>query len=344
MTVDNETGASHLLFSHKGNMHALPRGSMHSTEITDSYRDVPASELASIIADIETGMPWRTAVGVRYANTNPWLHRIVTDPCRDLFFRQYPIASGSRILDIGAGWGQVAIPLAQHNYICALEPTPERLRFIHAAANQERMADRMWFVQADFFDIDFEDRFDLVTCIGVLEWVPKFRKGPPRDTQLDFLCRIRNIIRAGGACCIGIENRLGLKYLLGARDDHIGHRSISVLDSDLAMRRYNATTGKELRAFTYTQAEYRILFQEAGFTRVETFIAFPDYKLPHLILPSSCPTDTNQSLEHVHLPAEHDGIDGHILNNTEDIHSHYRSLAALGVAHLFAPSFYFILK
>jgi ubiquinone/menaquinone biosynthesis C-methylase UbiE len=325
-------------------MYDLPCGALHSTEITESYRDVPASELAAIIDDIGTGMPWRAAVRMRYAETNPWLHRIVTDPSRDLFFRQYPPSNGSRILDIGAGWGQIAIPLAQNSFVCALEPTPERLRFIHAAAKQEGIADKMWFVQADFCDIDFNDRFDLVTCIGVLEWVPSFRNGRARDTQLEFLGRIRRIIKTGGACCIGIENRLGLKYLLGARDDHTGHRSINVLDADLAMRRYHAATGKELRAFTYTQAEYRTLFQESGFSQIETFVAFPDYKLPRLIIPCSCSANTNQSLAQVQLPAEHDGVDGHMLSNTEDIHSHYRSLAALGIAHLFAPSFYFILR
>ena len=344
MTANQQTGINHLSFSHTGNIHSLPCGTIHSTDITESYRDVPASELADIIADIDRGKPWRAAVGMRYAETNPWLHRIVTDASRDLFFRQYPPSDGSRILDIGAGWGQIAIPLAQKNFVCALEPTPERLRFIHAAAKQEGIAENMWFVQADFCDIDFNDRFDLVTCIGVLEWVPRFRNGQPRDTQLDFLRRMRSIIKMGGVCCIGIENRFGLKYLLGARDDHTGQRSISVLDADLATRRHQAATGKELRAFTYTQAEYRILFQEAGFSQIEVLVAYPDYKLPQLIIPCSCSANTNQSLAQVQLPAEHDGIDGHMLSNTEDIHSHYRSLAALGIAHLFAPSFYFILR
>ena len=56
---------------------------------------------------------------------------------------------------------------------------------------------------------------------------------------------------------VGIENRLGLKYLLGAKDDHTGRPGISVLDSGTGPERYRALTGQPLRVFTYSQEEYR---------------------------------------------------------------------------------------
>ena len=87
------------------------------------------------------------------------------------------------MLDIGAGWGQTALPLSRAHEVAALEPTPERLAFIRAAAVQEGVTKRLHFIQADFFDVEFETKFDLVTCIGVLEWVPKFRPGDPRKCR-----------------------------------------------------------------------------------------------------------------------------------------------------------------
>src|SRR5690606_34858399 len=137
---------------------------------TDSYRDTPADVLGKIVADVEGGRPWREVVHECYAESNPWLYQIVTSPKRDLFFRLHPHLVRGRMLDVGSGWGQIALPLAAHGNVCALEPTPERLRFIRAAARQDGLDGKMWFLNADYFDVESADKFDLITCIGVLEW------------------------------------------------------------------------------------------------------------------------------------------------------------------------------
>ncbi len=328
-----------LQLSLRGQHHQLPLGATIHSKIEDSYRDTPASELQGIITDIERGVPWREAVGVRYAERYPWLHRIITDPSRDLFFRMYPPPSGARILDIGAGWGQIALPLARAGYsVCALEPTPERLKFIQAAARQEGLLDTMWFVQADFLEVEFASRFDLVTCIGVLEWVPKFAPDlDPVEAQRRFLAKIRTLLAPQGTLIIGIENRLGLKYLLGAPDDHIGHAGITMYDGDLADAKWRAISGQPLRSRTYTRSEYEQLLTEAGYDRPSIWGAFPDYKLPTQIIP--CGADLERFLA-TEFVEEHDGVRGAPLACQVELRSHYRSLAALGIASEFAPSFY----
>ena len=310
-----------------------------SAPSADTYRDTASSDLWDIIREIECGIPWREAVGKRYAQSNPWLHQIVTSPKRDLFFRQYPPRGDARILDVGAGWGQLSLPLARTagRQVTALEPTPERLAFIEAAARQERLDDRMHFIQADFFDIEFRSRFDLVCCIGVLEWVPKFRAGDPRRVQIDFLTKLRSLLAPGGQLVIGIENRLGLKYLLGANDDHIGLGNITVYDDRLATEKYRAHTGRDLRSFTFTEAELTGLLDEAGFTATTFHAALPDYKLPEAIFPLA---DANQHFATAtHIP-EHDGSNGRPLPYQTELASHYRSFAQQNVAHAFVPSFF----
>src|SRR5690606_27716099 len=103
------------------------------------------------------------------------------------------------------GWGQIALPLALESdaQVTALEPTPERLAFIKSVAVQEKTSDRMLFVQSDFLEVKFDAFFDLICCIGVLEWVPKFHPGDPRGVQLEFLRRIRSALRPGGKCYVG---------------------------------------------------------------------------------------------------------------------------------------------
>jgi len=310
-----------------------------------AYRDSAPSAMARIRARMQTGQDWREAVREEFSRNNPWLCDIVIHPRRTGFLDLHRPAPGALVLDVGAGWGQTTLPLARSNPVVALEPTPERLDFIAAASAQEGIRDRIYFLEASMLEVEFDRQFDYIACIGVLEWVPKFEaRGDPRALQVDFLRRLRRSLRPGGRCCLGIENRLGLKYLLGARDDHTAQPDISVYDAALAARRHFARTGEPLRVFTYSLAEYEALFHEAGFGSIETHAAFPDYKLPEVLLPLAPPDGVNRYILDHDLPAEHDGADGSPLPNQAELRSHYRSLAEMGIAHPFSPSFFFLLS
>lgn len=310
-----------------------------------TYRDTPASTTARVLGAIKQGLNWRAAVGNEYASSNPWLYDIITHPTRTRFLEHVTLPPNALVLDIGAGWGQITLPLARDHRVVAVEPTAERLEFIWAAAQQERVLNRIYFLQASFLEVEFPPIFDCACCIGVLEWVAQFhRNDPPRAVQLRFLQNLRKALRPGGGCILGIENRLGLKYLLGARDDHTTLPLVSVFDAQLASARHRDRTGAELRVFTYSLAEYDVLFREAGFTRISAFGAFPDYKLPQLILPLADPKSFNAYLRTNPLPPEHDGVDGRPLDNQDELASHYRSLAEMEISQYFSPSFFFLLE
>jgi 2-polyprenyl-3-methyl-5-hydroxy-6-metoxy-1,4-benzoquinol methylase len=331
-----------ITFRHGGKTVSVECGGLWTAQPgEDSYRDTPAGELWDIVREVRSGTAWRSVVARHYEKTNPWLHQVVTSPARDLFFRQHPPKSGAKILDIGSGWGQIALPLARDktNEVTALEPTPERLAFIQAAATQEQLADRMHFVQADFFDVEFEPQsFDLICSIGVLEWVAKFRPGEPGKVQAEFLNRIRALLKPGGQLVIGIENRLGLKYLLGAPDDHLGMPNIAVYDAALAAQKWQAQSGQSLRSFTFTRSELADLLTVAGFRTTTFFAALPDYKLPQIILPLG--PEINDHFDRGEFVPEHDGHSGQPLAFQAELQSHYRSLARLKIAQEFVPSFY----
>jgi len=327
-------------FRHRDQAIRLNAGDTYASVVAKSYSDTPARTVRALVAEIESGTPWREAVRKRYEKAHPWLARIVTDPARDLFFRQHPPSPGTRVLDIGAGWGQLALPLARTTEVTALEPAPEKLAFIRAAADQEKLSSRMHFIQADFLDVDFATKFDLVTCIGVLEWVPTFRPGDPQKIVAEFLQRIRALLAPGGRLVVGIENRLGLKYLMGALDDHLGVAEIAVYDHPLAAKKWADHGKKELRSFTYTRQELQELLSSAGLTDLKFFAALPDYKLPGVILPLG--KEVEEYFDRGHFVTETEGYSGQTLTFQPELQSHYHSLGRLKIASNFVPSFYVV--
>ncbi len=331
-------------FEAAGTKHALAGGDCFRATKKELYRDTDPNDVRGLIESIRAGTPWIEAVRARFAQSNPWLARIVTDPRRKRFFEELALAPDSAVLDVGAGWGQISLPLAATHRVCALEPTPERLDFIAEAAASSGVADNLAFVQADYLAVGFATRFDLIVCNGVLEWVGRFSSEAPGSTQRRFLAKMRGELAEGGRCIIGIENRLGLKYLLGAPDDHTGERRLHEFDAETAATLWKERFGTELRVVTYTLGEYRELFREAGFTCIRSHAAFPDYKLPEVILPIDDPALMNQRLLEGTPAPEHSGRDGAALPFERELSSHYRTLATLGIAHFFAPSFFFELS
>jgi 2-polyprenyl-3-methyl-5-hydroxy-6-metoxy-1,4-benzoquinol methylase len=331
-------------FTHGTSRQTLSSGQHYALPRMEGFRDTPASDLRALIAEIETGRPWREAVASRYAAAKPWLHRIITDPTRTRFFDAVLPPGDGPALDIGAGWGQITRPLAARRPVVAVEPVAERLGFIQAAARQDGVHDHIAYLEADYLEVEFSDRFAVICAIGVLEWAGAFQNEvDPQERQRAFLRKIRRELAHGGALILGIENRLGLKYLLGCPDDHLGVPHIACLPAALARPRWRESSGHTLRSFTYSLDELAQLLRTAGFEHIDFFAAFPDYKLPECIIPFGEAGQTlNSWLKTDRPPPEHNGHDGSMLDDRfqHSLGDDYRALANKGVAHHFIPSFF----
>ena len=333
-----------LNFAHRGKTHALPGGELYAAPHEVGFRDTSAEDLRALIAEVDAGRPWRQAVHDRYAMAKPWLHRIITDPSRTAFFDAVLPPDSGPALDIGAGWGQICRPLAARRPVVALEPVAERLAFIQAAARQDGIGSNLSYLAADYFEIDFSTRFSAICAIGVFEWVGAFQNhADPQERQAAFLRKVRADLSPGGSLVLGIENRLGLKYLLGCPDDHIGVPHIANLPAPRARQRRLESSGQALQSFTYSLVELGQMLHAAGFTKIEFFGAFPDYKLPQKIFSlTDDGRDLHSWLAAQPLPAEHNGYDGSPLDPVfqEMLAAQYRTLATAGIAHHFVPSFF----
>jgi 2-polyprenyl-3-methyl-5-hydroxy-6-metoxy-1,4-benzoquinol methylase len=333
-----------LQFTHRGSRTDLPWGGHFAAPRDHGFRDTSRAQLDAIVSKISSGRHWRDVIDEAFAQTNTWLHKIITSPLRTAFFESVlPITKGP-VLDLGAGWGQISRPLARHAPVVALEPVSERLAFIRAAARQDGIGERICYLETDYFDVSFETKFAAICAIGVLEWAGTFQDASdPQERQKKFLQKAWSELTTGGVLIVGIENRVGLKYLLGCPDDHIGVPNIACLPARLAEERWRKSSGHTLRSFTYSSQELRELLTEAGFSQVEFFGAFPDYKLPEVIVSfGEGGNELNRWLATHQPPADHNGYDGSPLPTelVQSLAEHYRTLALEGVAHAFVPSFF----
>jgi len=302
-----------------------------------TYTDIGAQHEDDLIKELRV-RPWREVITDRYVQGSPWLYKIITDKGRSLFLDFLPVKKGGRFLDVGSGWGQIALPLARQGEVYCLDVTLPRLNILSEIARQEGA--QLNYICGNYCTFPFEyNQFDLIIFNGSFEWIPigDLSKNV-WETQKDALIKTYNILNTGGIVYIGIENSLGLKYLLGAPDDHTAIKDFAFLNEHEASELYRKTFSKEYqRTKTWSLNEYKTMLIEAGLELIEIYGCIPDYKIIRQMIPLK---DFNAFiLEHGLFSQEHSGAEGAPLPFVDKMSPIYRLLAQNGIAQYFCPSF-----
>lgn len=119
-------------------------------------------------------------------------------------------------------------------------------------------------------DIEFEKKFDYITLIGVLEYQGRYTDS--ENPFKDFLSKIKSLLKPNGKLLIAIENKYGLKYWCGAREDH------TAIPFD-GLNQYILSK----TAQTFSRQELAALVKSAGFENSFFYYPLPDYKFPQVI-------------------------------------------------------------
>ncbi|AKR44663.1 hypothetical protein ACJ67_08990 [Methylophilus sp. TWE2] len=174
------------------------------------------------------------------------------------------IANG-KILELGAGCGAITRFLGElGGEVVALEGSPNRARVIG-----QRCADlKNVTIYSDLIQsFETDEKFDVVTLIGVLEYAQVYVKEP--DPLRFLLQTAKSFLKEDGMLIVAIENQLGLKYFCGAPEDHMGQAMYGINDS------YSTTS-----PITFGRVELDALIRSAGFETTELYVPLPDYKTP----------------------------------------------------------------
>lgn len=278
------------------------------------WGELSEREMDDLVAQAESE-GWRKAVEDKMEAANPGLYEYVTDNGRARWRALLPLDRESRVLDIGGGYGSLTIPLARVvGLVVAVDGVFQRTRFIKVRAEQEGLTN-VQPINADFYYLPLAERqFDLVVLNGILEWVAtSVEEGDPRDVQIEFLRKMSAMLRDGGHVYIGIENRVGLWILRGAKD-HSGLPYTSLMPRRLAdayvrMRANREGFRTELskasyRTYTYTRRGYVKLLNEAGFEDVRVYSTIPGYNSINHILPTDDTGPTQYYVDNLRIGAK----------------------------------------
>lgn len=180
-----------------------------------------------------------------------------------------PIKKTDKVLEIGSGCGAVTGALARlANKVTCVELSRKR-SLINATRHKEY--DNIEIMVGNFEDVesDMEEKYDYITLIGVFEYSELYISS--EDPYRDFLNRIKKHLAPSGKIIIAIENKYGLKYFAGCKEDHTGTYFEGI-------EGYTNSFGVK----TFSKNALQGIFDSVNL-KCKFYYPYPDYKLPHTI-------------------------------------------------------------
>lgn len=177
-----------------------------------------------------------------------------------------PITKDMKVLEIGAGCGAITGALAAKAGSVTCVDLSKKRSLINAHRHED--CDNITIKVGNFKDIEpsLEKDYDCALLIGVLEYGASYIGGEkPFET---FLKTIRkHVKKATGTIIVAIENRYGMKYWAGCREDHNGEF-------------FSGIEGypEESPATTFSRKQLEKICKSAGERKVSFYYPYPDYK------------------------------------------------------------------
>lgn len=182
----------------------------------------------------------------------------------------YPFDKGGRALEIGAGCGAITGVLARGCESVTCVDLSRKRSMINAYRNRDY--GNIEIRVGNFQDVEpgLPDHYKYITLIGVLEYGASYIQG--ERPYEEFLRIVRRHLAPNGKLFIAIENKYGLKYWAGCKEDHVSRYYEGI-------EGYTHTT--DVR--TFSKKGLQEMLEETGYSNVTFYYPYPDYKLPMTI-------------------------------------------------------------
>ncbi|MDE5589285.1 MAG: class I SAM-dependent methyltransferase, partial [Acetatifactor sp.] len=186
-------------------------------------------------------------------------------PLRENIVEWIPMDKSARVLEVGSGCGAITGALARKAGSVTCVDLSRKRSLINAYRHSD--CDNVTIHVGNFKDIepDLPEDFDYICLIGVFEYGQSYIGG---ETPFeDFLKILMPHLGADGRIVIAIENKYGLKYFAGCKEDHLGTWFSGI---------ENYADGGGVRTFSRKGLEK--IFRSCGVEEAHFYYPYPDYK------------------------------------------------------------------
>ncbi len=176
-----------------------------------------------------------------------------------------PVKKTDKVLEVGSGCGAITGALARKAQSVTCVELSRKRSLINACRNAA--CENVTIKLGNFQEMEplLACDYDYIFLIGVFEYAQGYIGG---DTPYEtFLALMKRHLAPGGRMVIAIENRLGLKYWAGCKEDHLG----TYFDG---LESYPGGGGVR----TFTRAALEEICRADGITDYSFYYPYPDYK------------------------------------------------------------------
>ncbi len=181
-----------------------------------------------------------------------------------------PITKADKVLEVGSGCGAITGALAKMaGQVTSIDLSKKRSQ-VNAYRHEE--CENVTIHVGNFLDVEpgLDTDYDYICLIGVFEYGQSYMGGDKPFHK--FLNILKKHVKDGGRIVIAIENKHGLKYFAGCKEDHLG-TYFSGIES--------YPQGGYVRTFSRNGLEN--IFNECGVSEYHFYYPYPDYKFPTTI-------------------------------------------------------------
>lgn len=176
------------------------------------------------------------------------------------------LKSTDKVLEIGSGCGAITSALAKSGASITCVELSKLRSQINATRNKQYSNIEIKVGNYEDIEKSLDNDYDYIFMIGVFEYAGAYINS--ESPYLDFMSKSYSHLKQGGSVYLAIENKFGMKYFAGAREDHTGAFYESI-------EGYKNPKGVK----TFSLKSLKSMAKKTGFD-MEFYYPYPDYKLP----------------------------------------------------------------
>ena len=202
-------------------------------------------------------------------NSRSWNVMYHLSHIRENVITWLPISKKANVLEIGSGCGAITGALAKMTQKVTCIELSKKRSMINATRHKEYNNIEIMVGNFQNIEPNLTEKYDVITLIGVLEYGASYIDS--EDPYNDFISKVKSHLAPGGKIIIAIENKYGLKYFAGCKEDHTGKYFEGI-------EGYTGSNGVN----TFSNSGLAQLMENNGLN-YKFFYPYPDYKLPNAI-------------------------------------------------------------